>query len=281
LDLPHDINAITVILYHFAHCSYLSFNFGEPCIGAALGITSHVTIPGGVSIEGGLYTPAGYISKRLLGHRAVAVAEVKNDYSGELIEPHTQEKRGVFMDGHPVAYSRRVITELMVPSYANFGGKVHGGTLMSLMDKLAYVCASKHAGNYCVTVSVDNVQFLQPVEVGEVVSLMGSVNYVGRKSLVVGIKVTAENLQEGMSKHTNTCYFTMVAKGADGKTATVPPLVLESEEEVRRFCSALQRRRIREEGVAFMNHYKSSFTNDEAELNLLSDERCVLAIRPE
>ena len=93
------------------------------------------------------------------------------------------------MKGHPVAYSRSVITELMVPSYANFGGKVHGGTLMSLMDKLAYVCASKHAGNYCITVSVDNVQFLLPVEVGEVVSLMGSVNYVGKKSLVVGIKV--------------------------------------------------------------------------------------------
>ena len=66
------------------------------------------------------------------------------------------------MKGHPVAYSRSVITELMVPSYTNFGGKVHGGTLMSLMDKLAYVCASKHAGNYCVTVSVDNVQFLRP-----------------------------------------------------------------------------------------------------------------------
>ena len=91
------------------------------------------------------------------------------------------------MKGHPVAYSRSVITELMVPSYTNFGGKVHGGTLMSLMDKLAYVCASKHAGNYCVTVSVDNVQFLRPVEVGEV-SLMGSINYVGKKSLVVGIR---------------------------------------------------------------------------------------------
>jgi uncharacterized protein (TIGR00369 family) len=214
-------------------------------------------------------------------HQSIAVVGVKNDYPKMGNKLHPQEWRGIFMDGHPVAYSRRVITELMVPSYANFGGKVHGGTLMSLMDKLAYVCASKHAGNYCVTVSVDNVQFLQPVEVGEVVSLMGSVNYVGNKSLVVGIKVTAENLQEGMSKHTNTCYFTMVAKGADGKTATVPPLVLESEEEVRRFCSALQRRRIREEGVAFMNHYKSSFNNDEAMLNVLSDERCVLAIRPD
>jgi acyl-CoA hydrolase len=84
------------------------------------------------------------------------------------------------VEGHTVAYSQSTIIELMVPSYANFGGKVHGGTLMSLMDKVAYVCASKHAGNYCVTVSVDNVEFLQPVEVGEVIKLMGSVNYVGR-----------------------------------------------------------------------------------------------------
>ena len=182
------------------------------------------------------------------------------------------------MDGHTVAYSRSVITELMVPSYANFGGKVHGGTLMSLMDKLAYVCASKHAGNYCVTVSVDNVQFLRPVEVGEVVSLMGSVNYVGRKSLVVGIKGVAENLQDGVSKHTNTCYFTMVAKGADGDTAEVPPLILESEDDVRRFCSALQRRRIREEGLAFMNEYKGKFQLDEGSRALLATERCILGM---
>ena len=100
------------------------------------------------------------------------------------------------------------------------------GTLMSLMDKLAYVCASKHAGNYCVTVSVDNVQFLQPVEVGEVVSLMGSVNYVGNKSLVVGIKVTAENLQEGMSKHTKHLLFHDGRQGrgrknGDGSTLSI------------------------------------------------------------
>lgn len=126
-------------------------------------------------------------------------------------------------EGHPVSYSQRTIIELMVPAYTNFGGKVHGGTLMSMMDKVAYVCASKHAGNYCVTVSVDAVEFLAPVEVGEVVSLMGSVNYVGTKSLVVGIKVVAENIQSGARRHTNTCYFTMVAKNAKGETATVPP----------------------------------------------------------
>ena len=182
------------------------------------------------------------------------------------------------MVGHPVAYSRSVITELMVPNYANFGGKVHGGTLMSLMDKLAYVCASKHAGNYCVTVSVDNVQFLRPVEVGEVVSLMGSVNYVGKKSLVVGIRGTSENLHEGISKHTNTCYFTMVAKDTGGKPVEVPPLILETDEDVRRFCSALQRRRIREDGLLFMNRYKASFLADTEVSELLAQERCVLAV---
>src|ERR1700710_1630587 len=92
-----------------------------------------------------------------------------------------------------VNFSETTITELMIPSYSNFGGKIHGGILLSLMDKVAYVCAAKHAGSYCVTVSVDNVDFLQPVEVGELVSLHASVNYVGRTSLVVGIKVISEN----------------------------------------------------------------------------------------
>ena len=70
-----------------------------------------------------------------------------------------------------VRYSKTTITELMIPSYANFGGKVHGGILLSLMDKVAYVCAAKHAGNYCVTASIDNVDFLAAVEVGDLVSL--------------------------------------------------------------------------------------------------------------
>ncbi len=84
----------------------------------------------------------------------------------------------------PVSFSVTVITELMIPSYSNFGGKIHGGILLSLMDKVAYVCAAKHAGNYCVTASIDTVDFLEPVEVGDLVSLMASVNYVGRTHLV-------------------------------------------------------------------------------------------------
>src|SRR5436190_21920702 len=124
----------------------------------------------------------------------------------------------------PVSHSRTTITELMVPAYANFGGKIHGGILLSLMDKVAYACAAKHAGNYCVTVTVDGVEFRQPVEVGELVSLMASVNYVGNTSLLVGIKVISENVKTGEVKHTNTSYFTMVAKGEDEEPVQVPGL---------------------------------------------------------
>ena len=85
--------------------------------------------------------------------------------------------------------SQTVLTELMIPSYANFGGKVHGGVLLSLMDKVAYVTASKHYGGYCVTVSVEGVEFIHPVEVGELVSLKASVNYVGRSSMIIGIRI--------------------------------------------------------------------------------------------
>src|SRR5687767_16001889 len=110
-----------------------------------------------------------------------------------------------------VKHSQTTITELMIPSYANFGGKIHGGILLPLMDKVAYACSSKHAGTSCVTVSVDKVEFLQPVELGELVSLHSSVNYVGRSSMIVGIRVEAEPVKLGTIKHTNSTYFTMVA----------------------------------------------------------------------
>ena len=182
------------------------------------------------------------------------------------------------IEGHPVRYSQSTITELMVPAYANFGGKIHGGTLLSLMDKVAYVCASKHAGNYCVTLSVDNVHFLQPVEVGDLVSMMASVNYVGRTSLVVGIKVIAENVQTATVKHTNTSYFTKVAKGPDGMKAEVPPLILEDEEAIRRFASALRRRRLRAYAVKRMDNYKASFSADDNVRAFLAGERCEIRL---
>jgi len=140
--------------------------------------------------------------------------------------------------------SDTTITELMIPSYANFGGKIHGGILLSLMDKVAYACSTKHAGNYCVTVSVEGSDFLQPVEVGDLVSMLARVNYVGRTSLVVGIKVTAENVKDRHVKHTNTSYFTMVAK-ENNKTIEVPPLRLETKEDVRRFADVIYRKRLK------------------------------------
>src|ERR1700761_6041135 len=121
-----------------------------------------------------------------------------------------------------VRYSKTTITELMIPSYANLGGKVHGGVLLSLMDKVAYVCAAMHAGTYCVTASIDSVDFLQPIEVGELVSLKASVNYVGNSSLIVGIRVISQNVKTQVVKHTNPSYFTMVAMNDDHKPVPVP-----------------------------------------------------------
>ncbi len=180
------------------------------------------------------------------------------------------------MDGHTVSYSRTTITELMVPAYANFGGKIHGGTLLSLMDKVAYACASKHAGSYCVTVSVDTVNFLQPAEVGELVSLLASVNYVGDSSIVVGIKVIAENVHTRTVKHTNTCYFTMVAKANDNSPVSVPPLILENDEDIRRFVGALKRKRLRADAKAEMEEHLKNFKVDEDLRVFLKGQRCVV-----
>ncbi|WP_128543013.1 acyl-CoA thioesterase [Larkinella soli] len=178
-----------------------------------------------------------------------------------------------------VDVSRVTLTELMIPSYANFGGKIHGGILLSLMDKAAYACASKHSGTYCVTVSVDGVNFRQPVEVGELVSLMASVNYVGKTSLVIGIKVIAENVKTGIVKHTNTSYFTMVAKGDDDHPTEVPPLLLESDDDIRRFLEAMKRKELKEMYKVHFDNERTRMLVRDGGLELLKNERCV--IRPE
>ena len=134
--------------------------------------------------------------------------------------------------------SEVTITELMIPSYANFGGKVHGGILLGLMDKVAYVCASKHSGSYCVTVAVEGVEFLSPVEVGELVSLKACVNYVGRTTMIVGIRVESLQPQTGVLKHTNSCYFTMAAKDATGGLCEVPRLYWKTKPSCAGFVKA-------------------------------------------
>jgi len=180
-------------------------------------------------------------------------------------------------EARPVRYSQTTITELMIPSYANFGGKIHGGILLSLMDKVAYACSSKHAGTYCVTVSVDKVEFLQPVEVGELVSMLASVNYVGNTSLVVGIRVISENVKQGIIKHTNSSFFTMVAKGDDDKPTLVPKLILENKEEVKRFIEALQMKEIKSSVREKMDDAKSHIEVARAP-ELLKNERCILSL---
>lgn len=174
----------------------------------------------------------------------------------------------------PASFSRVVITELMIPSYANFGGKIHGGILLSLMDKVAYATASKHSGAYCVTVSVDTVDFLEPVEVGELVSLMASVNYVGNSSMIIGIKIVSENVKTGKVKHTNTCYFTMVAKGEDDKPTTVPKLILENKTDVRRFVEAIFRKKFKKDYETNLVEIKKSWDKQEIAI-LLENERCI------
>lgn len=179
------------------------------------------------------------------------------------------------MTPKPVRQSQTTITELMIPSYANFGGKIHGGIILSLMDKVAYACSSKHAGAYCVTVSVERVEFLQPVEVGELVSLHASVNYVGRTSMIIGIRVEALNVKTSVVKHTNSSYFTMVAKGDDDKPKEVPPLLLQSEEQVKRFIECMHMKNIRANIKEQMNDAKSTIEVANASV-LLNGERCVI-----
>ena len=140
-----------------------------------------------------------------------------------------------------VEASKITLSELMLPSHSNFSGKIHGGYLLKLMDQIAFACASKYSGCYCVTASVDTVDFLNPVEIGELVILKASVNYVGKTSMIVGIRVTSEHIQTGIKKHCNSSYFTMVAKDENGNNVKVPRLILSNMNEVRRFYDGVNR----------------------------------------
>jgi acyl-CoA hydrolase len=146
------------------------------------------------------------------------------------------------MHAKTVKESQTEMSQLMLPQHANLAGMVYGGTILSIADSVAYVCASRHAGPNCVTVSVDRVDFHEPIRIGEVVNFSASVNYVGRSSMEVGIKILAEDLKTGKKRHTNSCYFTMVSVNNLGKPVEVPRLVPETEEEKRRYREGEKRR---------------------------------------
>mgnify|MGYP005839093327 CR=1 FL=1 len=136
------------------------------------------------------------------------------------------------------------MTVLMTPDMANFSGKVHGGAIMKLLDQVAYACASRYSGSYVVTLSVDQVLFKEPIQIGELVTFLASINYTGRTSMEVGIKVIAENVQLKSVRHTNTSYFTMIAVDENGKPKAVPSFVPKSTTETRRYEMAKVRREI-------------------------------------
>ena len=137
------------------------------------------------------------------------------------------------------------MTELVSPSMANFSGKMHGGELLKLLDKVAYTCAMRYSDHYAVTLSVDNVMFKEPIFIGELITFLATINYTGRSSMEIGIKVVAENIQQKTVRHTHTCYFTMVAMDEHGKPTEVPKLELKDEQQIRRYNKALKRREAR------------------------------------
>lgn len=136
--------------------------------------------------------------------------------------------------------SEITLTELMLPSHSNFSGKIHGGFILSLMDKAAFAAASKFSGQYCVTASVNRVDFLNAIEVGELVTMRAKVNYVGNSSMVVGIRVESQNIRTGVIKHCNSSYFSMVAKDENGKTVKVPGLIISNLNDMRRFLRSIK-----------------------------------------
>lgn len=149
---------------------------------------------------------------------------------------------------------------LMTPDMTNFAGNVHGGTLLKLLDEVAYASASRYAGRYAVTLSVDQVIFRAPIHVGELVHFLASVNYTGNTSMEIGIKVMTENIKERSIRHTNSCFFTMVALGDDGNPIKVPTLTPTTTDGIRRFQQAKERRQIRQQ---LENKYNSMRKHDD------------------
>jgi acyl-CoA hydrolase len=136
-------------------------------------------------------------------------------------------------------------SQLMMPQHSNNLNNVFGGVILAMMDTAAAVSAIRHARSTCVTVSVDRVDFREPIYLGELVIMKCSVNFVGRTSMEVGVRVEAEHLLTGVRRHTNSCYLTYVAVDAAGHPIEVPRLITETPEEMRRYDAAIDRRRRR------------------------------------
>ena len=141
--------------------------------------------------------------------------------------------------------SEALVSELMMPHQVNNHGNVFGGVILSMVDRVAAVSAMRHSGRPCVTVSFDRVDFKEPIFTGELVTCQARVNFVGRTSMEIGVKVEAENLLTGEKRHTNTCFLTFVAIDAHHRPVPVPPLKLDTEGDEKRYREGRRRREVR------------------------------------
>jgi len=153
-------------------------------------------------------------------------------------------------EGKTAAESAVTMTQQVLPEDANPAGNVHGGVILKLIDTAAGVVAMRHVRGWAVTASIDRMDFLKPVYVGELVVLKASLNMVGRTSMEIGVRVEAENLLTGAVRHTNSAYLTFVALDDKGCPRPAPPLLVEGEVAERRFRQALRRRELRRQAIA-------------------------------
>jgi uncharacterized protein (TIGR00369 family) len=156
--------------------------------------------------------------------------------------------------GKKVKESTTVLVQVMAQQDANLAGNVHGGNIMKLADTAAGVAAMRHSGGNVVTASVDRFDFHAPIFIGNIVTLKASLNHAGRTSMEVGVRVEAEDLFDGRSVHTNSCYFTMVALDAEGRPTGIPPLVPEDEDDRRRIAAAEKRVAARKKQIRRAKH---------------------------
>lgn len=147
--------------------------------------------------------------------------------------------------GKPVRESQHETSELMMPHHANNLGHVFGGVMLAMMDKTAAIAAFRHCRMNVVTASIDRVDFREPIHLGDLVVMKASVNFVGRTSMEVGVRVEAEELLSGRRRHTNSCYLTFVAVDRNGRPIEIPPVTPETPDEIRRFTAAERRRQRR------------------------------------
>ena len=151
------------------------------------------------------------------------------------------------MDNPEKQEKKLYMTRLMTPEMANFAGNVHGGTILKLLDEAAFSCASRFCKSYVITAALDHVMFNTPIRVGDLVTFKCNVNYVGRSSMEIGIRVEGEKIRQKEKYHAISCYFTMISVNENGVPQPAPKLKIESDVEQKLYEAGKMRREMRKE----------------------------------